>query len=172
VNLLMEPVHGSATRQWMILPPGVWMTLIAALGAALLLRYTRLGRHIYAIGSNEQTARLCGVPVTRTKIIVYTLAGFFAALAGIMQFSYIGIGQPTTAVGYELFVIAAVVIGGGSLMGGEGSILGAILGALIIKVLETGGVQMGWAKWVQDIVTGGIIVLAVAIDQLRHRRAT
>jgi len=111
------------------------------------------------------------VPVKRTKVIVYTLAGFFGGLAGLMQFSFIsGIGQPTTAISYELFIIAAVVIGGGSLMGGEGSILGSLIGALTITILYMGGQQMGWPKWVQEMVIGAIIIFAVAIDQVRHRR--
>ena len=106
-----------------------------AIVAALMLRYTRLGRHIYAIGSNENTARLCGVPVERTKVIVYMLAGFFGGLAGILQFSFIsGIGQPTTAIAYELFVIAAVVIGGGSLLGGGGVQTGPIQRRLLARL--------------------------------------
>lgn len=169
ITTIMEPTLTNKERAWMILPPGVWILLIAAAGAAFLLRYTRLGRHVYAVGSNEETARLCGVPVGRTKIIVYMLAGFFAGLAGLMQFSFIsGIGQPTTGVAYELFVIAAVVIGGASLMGGEGTILGSLIGALMITILYMGGQQMGWPKWVQEMVIGGIIIGAVAIDKLRH----
>ncbi|NLY01694.1 MAG: ABC transporter permease [Rhodopirellula sp.] len=172
INTIMEPtLSNPGARSWMLLPPGVWIMLVSAVAAALLLRYTRFGRHVFAIGSNEQTARLCGVPVGRTKILVYTLAGFFAGLAGLMQFSYIdGIGVPTTAIGYELFVIAAVVIGGGSLMGGEGSILGSVIGALIITILYMGGQQIGWPKWVQEIVIGAIIIGAVSLDQLRRRR--
>jgi len=170
ISTIMEPTITSPARSWMILPPGVWLLLVSAIGAAVVLRYTRLGRHIYAVGSNQETARLCGVPVGRTKIIVYMLSGFFAGLAGLMQFSFIsGIGQPTTGVAYELFVIAAVVIGGASLMGGEGTILGSIVGALMITMLYMGGQQMGWPKWVQEMVIGGIIVAAVALDQLRHR---
>ena len=171
VRDLMVPTMTSAERSWMLFPPGVWILIFASAAAALMLRYTRLGRHVFAIGSNEETARLCGVPVERTKIIVYLLAGCFAGVAGLMQFSFInGIGQPTTAVAYELFVIAAVVIGGGSLMGGEGTILGSLIGALIITILYMGGQQMGWPKWVQEIVIGSIIIVAVALDQLRHRR--
>jgi ribose transport system permease protein/erythritol transport system permease protein len=173
ITRLMDPTLTSKdpSRSWMILPPGIWMLIVAAVLAWALLRYTRLGRHIFAIGSNAETARLCGVPVMRTKVWVYMLAGFFGGLAGLMQFSFIsGIGQPTTAIAYELFVIAAVVIGGGSLMGGEGSILGSVIGALTITILYMGGQQMGWAKWVQEMVIGGIIIAAVSIDQVRHRR--
>lgn len=169
---VMDPTLTSrdAGRSWMLLPPGIWLLIVAAIAAALLLRYTRLGRHIYAIGSNENTARLCGVPVEKTKIYVYMLAGLFGGLAGILQFSFIsGIGQPTTAIAYELFVIAAVVIGGGSLLGGEGSILGSLIGALIITILYMGGQQMGWPKWVQETVIGGIIIAAVALDRMRHQ---
>ncbi|MGQ9605172.1 MAG: ABC transporter permease [Thermogutta sp.] len=172
---LMDPTLTSQDPGWRmwILPPGVWLLIVAAVAAAVFLRYTRPGRYMYAIGSNEETARLCGVPVTRIKIMTYTLAGLFAGLAGLMQFSFIGgIGQPTSAVSYELFIIAAVVIGGGSLMGGQGSILGSVIGALIITILYMGGQQMGWPKWVQEAVIGLIIILAVVIDRLRQREAT
>jgi erythritol transport system permease protein len=171
INSIMDPTLTSTSRQWMILPPGVWILLVGVVFAALLLRYTALGRHIYAVGSNEETARLCGVPVGRTKIIVYALTGMFCGIAGLMQISYIGgVGQPTTAVMYELFVIAAVIIGGASFSGGEGSVLGTVIGALIITILYMGGQQMGWPKWVQEMVIGSIIIAAVAVDRLRHWR--
>ena len=156
-------------QKWMIMPPGVWMLALLALMMAGLLRYTRLGRHIFAVGSNEQTARLCGVAVDRVKIIVYTLSAGFAGIAGLMQFSRLTVGDPTVAVGLELDVIAAVVIGGGSLSGGEGSILGTIVGALIMSVIRAGCSQMGLPNWVQEIVTGMIIVIAVTLDRMRHR---
>jgi len=156
--------------EWSVLPVGVWILIVAAALAALLLRYTRFGRHVFAIGSNESTARLCGVPVERTKVLVYMLAGLFAGLAGLMQFSYEGgNGYPTTAMGYELHIIAAVVLGGGSLLGGEGSILGSVIGALMITILKMGGEQMDWPKWVQETVIGGIIIAAATLDRLRHR---
>ncbi len=160
----------SIEQRWMLVPPGVWILIILAIAVAALLRYTRLGRHTFAIGSNEQTARLCGVPVERVKVVVYTLGGAFAGLAGLMQFSRLTVGDPTVAVGLELDVIAAVVIGGGSLSGGEGSILGTMVGALIMTVIASGCTQMGLPNWVQQIITGAIIVIAVALDRLRHRR--
>jgi ribose/xylose/arabinose/galactoside ABC-type transport system permease subunit len=172
INTIMDPTLSSATRSWQILPTGVWILIVGVIFSSLLLRYTRLGRHIFAVGSNEETARLCGVSVGRTKLFVYMAGGFFCGVAGLMQFSYIGgIGQPTSAVMYELFVIAAVIIGGASFSGGEGSIIGTVIGALMITILYMGGQQMGWPKWVQEMVIGGIIILAVALDRLRHRRA-
>jgi len=153
-----------------VLPSGVWLMILLALATAGMLRYTRLGRHIFAVGSNEQTARLCGIAVERVKVIVYILNGAAAGLAGLLQFSRLTVGDPTVASGLELDVIAAVVIGGGSLSGGEGSILGTIVGALIMTVIRSGCSQMGLRNCVQEIVTGAIIVLAVALDRLRHRK--
>ncbi len=158
-------------QRWLVLAPGVWLMIILSLMVWLLLRYTRLGRHIFAIGSNENTARLCGVPTDRVKVMVYTLAAGFAGLSGLMQFSRLTVGDPTVAAGLELDVIAAVVIGGGSLSGGEGSILGSLVGALIMTVIRSGCSQMGLPNWVQEIVTGAIIIIAVALDRFRRRRA-
>jgi len=167
---LLRTVVGTE-HSWIRVPAGVWVWLVLAVGMWAMLRYTRLGRHTFAIGSNEQTARLCGVAVERVKVIVYTLCGAFAGLAGLMQFSYLRAGDPTGAVGLELNVIAAVVIGGGSLSGGEGSILGTLMGALIMTVIATGCAQMWLPNWVQEIITGAIIVVAVGLDRLRHRRS-
>ena len=161
----------SKERSWMLLPPGVWVLIILAIATAALLRYTRLGRHTFAIGSNEETARLCGVAVDRVKVLVFTICGAFGGLAGLMQFSRLTVGDPTVAVGLELNVIAAVVIGGGSLSGGEGSILGTLVGALLMTTIASGCTQMGLPNWVQEIITGAIIVVAVAVDRLRHRRS-
>jgi ribose transport system permease protein len=155
-----------------VLPPGVWVLLVLALLMAGVLRYTRFGRHIFAIGSNEQTARLCGIRVERTKLLIYVIGVGCAGLAALLQFSYLSMGDPTTAEGYELKVIAAVVIGGASLAGGEGSILGTIVGALIMTVVDNGCTKLGLDNWVQEIVTGAIIVAAVTLDRLRHRRVS
>lgn len=160
----------SPDQKWMIVPAGVWLLIILAFVMAIVLRYTKLGKHTFAIGSNEQTAGLCGVPIDRVKISVYALAGAFAGLAGLMQFSRLTVGDPTAAQGLELDVIAAVVIGGGSLSGGEGSIFGSIVGALIMTVIRFACAQMGLPNWVQEIVTGAIIVAAVALDKFRQRK--
>lgn len=156
-------------KKWMIFPPGVWIALVLAILVALMLRNTRFGRHIFAVGSNEATARLCGVNVERTKLGLYTLGAGLAGVAGVLQFSYLALGDPTTANGYELSAIAAVVIGGASLAGGQGSVLGTLLGATIMTVIANGGTKMNLSNWVQEIVTGAIIILAVALDRLRHR---
>lgn len=156
-------------RRWQLFPPGVWVLLACAVLVAGLLRYTRLGRHIFAVGSNELTARLCGIGVGRVKWLVYTACGALAGLAGLMQFSRLTVGDPTVAVGLELDVVAAVVIGGGSLAGGAGSVLGSLVGALVMMVIRSGCAQRGLPNWVQEIVTGAIIVLAVALDRLRQR---
>ncbi len=154
--------------RWVLVPPGVWLLAILAVAVGALLRYTRLGRHIVAVGSSERTARLCGVPVERIQCTVYALSGAAAGLAGVMQFSRLTVGDPTVAVGLELDVIAAVVIGGGSLAGGEGSVIGTLIGALIMTVIRSGCAQMGLPNWVQEMVTGGVIVVAVAMDRWRH----
>lgn len=156
---------------WLVLPAGVWLTIAVSVAAAILLGYTRFGRHVIAIGSNEQAARLCGVRVGRTKVAVYSLEALLAGVAGVLQFSRLTVGDPTVAYGLELDVIAAVVIGGGSLSGGEGSILGALIGAMLMTEIKTGCTHAGLPMWVQEIIAGGIIVLAVALDRLRHRRA-
>jgi ribose transport system permease protein len=153
-----------------LLPTGVWATLVLAVVVAATLKYTRFGRHLFAIGSSERTARLCGVRIDRTKIAVYVLAGALAALAGIMEFSKLSVGDPTVAVGLELDVIAAVIIGGGSLAGGRGSVVGTMAGAGIMAVIEIGCSQQGLPNWVQQIVTGSIIVGAVALDRWRGSR--
>jgi ribose transport system permease protein len=146
--------------------------LILALIIGIVLKYTKQGRYMFAVGSNEAAARICGVPVERTKFLVYILGSGFAALAGVLQFSYLTVGDPTTASGMELDIIAAVVIGGGSLAGGEGTILGSLVGALIMTAVGNGCIKMELPNWVQEIVAGAIIIIAVALDRFRHRSRT
>jgi len=151
------------------LPIGVWLVIALAVVVAAALRYTRFGRHVFAVGSSEATARLCGVPVERVKLLVYILGACFAGIGGVLQFAYLTGGDPTTAVGLELNVIAAVVIGGASLAGGEGSVAGTLVGALIMSVVANGCTKLGLSNWVQEIVTGGIIIVAVLLDYMRRR---
>lgn len=158
---------------WLIVSVGVWITIVLAIVTAIILRATTLGRRIVAIGSNETASRLSGLRVDRLKIVIYSLAGLFFGLAGVLQFARLGgMGDPTGNQGDELDIIAAVVIGGGSLSGGEGSVLGSMLGALIMALLKNGSQQMNWPSYVQQIIIGVVIVVAVALDRLRHRKPT
>lgn len=151
-----------------LVPHGVWLAFAAAVLCALLLGYTRLGRHAVAVGSNELTARLCGVPVARVRLAIYALGGLLAGLAGVLEFSTLTVGDPTDSVGLELEAIAAVVIGGGSLSGGQGSVAGTLLGALLLTVIKAGCTHVGMPNWIQEILTGGIIVVAMTLDRIRQ----
>ncbi len=153
----------------MLLPYSLFILIPLGLIAGFILKYTVFGIQVYAVGSNEQTARLCGVNVDKVKIFVYLLGGITAGIAGILHASRLNTGQPSEAIGMELEVIAAVVIGGGSLMGGEGTILGSVVGAFIIKFLRNGCNLIGVSSFVQRIVIGIIIIVAVYIDQLRRK---
>ena len=154
---------------WLLVAPGVWIMLAMAAILSLVLRYTVFGRYVFALGSNEQTARLCGLNVPALKIAVYTLSGMFIGLAGVYQFAKLKVGNPTSGVGLELKVIAAVVIGGASLSGGRGTVLGTLTGALLMQTIASGCTQLGLSNPVQDIILGIIIVAAVTVDQIRQR---
>jgi len=173
---------------WMLFPPAIWITFVTAILMAIVLNYSRFGRQVIAVGSNEQTARLCGISVARTKLLVYMLNGFFVGIAGLFLYSRITQGSPTSADAFELDVIAAVVIGGASLSGGKGSIFGSCVGALILNVIARGCSQVhiplflqngmpsvfqtstGLPTYVQQIVTGIIIITAAIIDRFRQRK--
>ncbi|OGD18466.1 MAG: cyclic nucleotide-binding protein [Candidatus Aminicenantes bacterium RBG_16_63_16] len=167
VNELMTR---SPSPGWLLFAPGVWLMILFAVVTAVVLRYTVFGRHVFAIGSNEATARLCGIRTNRSKVLIYALAGLFCGLSGVMQFSRLTVGDPTVAVGLELDIIASVVIGGGSLNGGQGSILGSMIGVFIMSFLRNGCTMMGWPNYIQEIIIGFIIVVAVSLDQFRYRR--
>lgn len=170
-NLVFSPL-----KPWLVEPvlpnfsPSLWMLLLLAVGLAMVLKYTVFGRHVFAVGSSEATARLCGVNVPLVKIAVYTLSGLFVGTAGVLQFTRLAGGDPTGGSGMELKIIAAVVIGGGSLNGGRGSVVGTIAGAGLMVVISSGcnflAIRNAW----QDVVIGAIIVAAVAFDEFRRRR--
>ena len=168
ITWLNDLLRATAPGAWMP-PAGIWLVVSLGLLVGGALGYTRFGRRLFAIGSNERMARLCGVAVERCKVAAYALAGAFAGLAGVLQFSKLSVGDPTVAVGLELDVIAAVIIGGGSLIGGRGTVLGTLVGASIMTVIQVGCSQRGLPNWVQEIVTGAIIIVAVALDRLRTR---
>jgi ribose transport system permease protein len=149
--------------------PGVLVAAVLAVVFGVLLHRTRFGVHVFAVGSNERTARLCGIEPAEVRIVVYTLAGLLTGVAGVLEYATLTVGDPTGSVGLELEAIASVVIGGASLAGGEGSVTGAVVGALLMTVIKTGCTHMGLPTWVQEIVTGGIIAAAVALDRLRAR---
>ena len=146
----------------LVVPVGVWIVLLLAGAIGVVMSKSVFGRHVYAIGSNEDAARLCGIRVPFVKVWIYTLAGALFGFAGVLQFARLTQGDPTVAIGLELDVIAAVVLGGASLAGGTGSVLGAMIGALIMAVLRNGSNQMGWPNYVQEIIIGGVIILVVA----------
>jgi ribose transport system permease protein len=152
------------------LPNGVLILFLVAIVVAFILSKTALGRYTFALGSNEEAVRLSGVNTDRWKIAVYTLAGAICGVAGLLIASRLNSAQPALGQGYELDAIAAVVIGGTSLSGGRGTVLGTLIGALIMSVLLNGLRILSVAQEWQTVVTGSIIILAVYIDMLRRRR--
>ena len=151
------------------IPNAVLILFGAAIIASLILTKTILGRYTFALGSNEEAARLSGVNVDKWKIAVYTLGGLFSGLGGVLIASRLNSAQPPLGAGYELDAIAAVVIGGTSLSGGEGTILGTIIGAFIISVLTNGLRILSVPQEWQIVVTGAIVILAVYMDIIRRR---
>ncbi|MBN1351415.1 ABC transporter permease [candidate division KSB1 bacterium] len=153
-------------KLWLI-PFPIFIMVIFALAGGVFLYKTIWGRQIYAIGGNEEATRLSGVNVDNVKVLAYMISGFTAAVAGILLIARLGVAQPTAGLSYELDVIAAAVIGGTSLMGGEGTILGLIIGAAIMGVLRNGLVLLGVSAFWQQVALGAVIILAVTIDKIR-----
>ena len=151
-------------------PMPVIIMIVTTIVATIFLSRSTLGRYIYAVGGNEEAARLAGINVNRVKMFVYTTSGFLASVSGIILLSRLVSAQPTAGLGQELPVIAASIIGGTSLIGGEGTALGAVLGAAIVGVLENGIVLLGINTYAQQVVTGAVILLAVGLDIWQKRR--
>lgn len=146
------------------IPTPIWLMAIVFVSAWYMLHHTRLGRYIYALGGNEAATRLSGISVDKVKIIVYSLCGLLAALAGIIEVARLSSAQPTAGTGYELDAIAAVVLGGTSLAGGKGRIVGTLIGALILGFLNNGLNLLGVSSYYQMIVKAVVILLAVLVD--------
>lgn len=146
------------------------LLIVCAIAVHILLEHTRLGRYAFAIGSSPAAAVYAGIPVAFHIAAVYSIGGMLTGLAGMIEASRLMTGQPTAGQGYELQAIAAVVIGGGSLRGGEGSVVGTLVGAFIMGLLSNGSDLLGISNYVQQVVIGAVIILAVAVDELRKRR--
>jgi ribose transport system permease protein len=153
------------------LPIPILALVIVALAGHFVLTRTKLGRYAYAMGSNMEAARLSGIPVKRYLSIVYIISGTLAGLAGMIAASRVNSGQPNFGIGLELDVIAATVIGGASLFGGEGTVIGTLLGALLIALIRNGSVLLDINTFYQQVIIGVIIWIAVFWDQYRRRRS-
>ncbi|WP_439628743.1 ABC transporter permease [Gemmata sp.] len=148
--------------------PGLWSVVLLAVLTAVLLRLTVFGRHVYAVGSNEAAARLCGVDVNRTRVLVYTLAGLLTGWAGVVMFAHSNSGNPTLGEQLELDVITAVVIGGASLSGGKGTVVGALLGVAILGLIKNGVSLFNVPVEMQYILIGVLLLANVALNQWRR----
>lgn len=151
------------------IPFVLWVLLVCGLIVHVLLEHTRHGRYVFAIGSNPDAALYAGIAVNFHTTMVYTIGGMLTGLAGMIEASRLMTGQPTAGQGYELQAIAAVVIGGGSLRGGEGSVIGTLIGAFIMGLLANGSDLLGISPYLQQAIIGAVIILAVAVDELRKR---
>lgn len=150
----------------------LWILVLCAIAVHIILEHTRLGRYTFAIGSNTEAAFYTGINVTFFTAVVYAINGALTGLAGMIEASRLMTGQPTAGQGYELQAIAAVVIGGGSLRGGEGSVVGTLIGAFIMGLLANGSDLLGISPYLQQAIIGATIIVAVALDELRKRRIT
>jgi ribose transport system permease protein len=152
------------------IPFVLWILVLCAVLTHVILEHTRFGRYAFAIGSNPEAAVYTGVPVGFDVTAVYAYGGMLTGLAGMIEASRLMTGQPTAGAGYELQAIAAVVIGGGSLHGGEGSVIGTLIGAFIMGLLSNGSDLLGVSPYLQQAIIGAVIILAVTVDELRKRR--
>lgn len=155
---------------FLYVPFVLWLLLACAGAVHFILDHTKLGRYAFAIGSNPAAAVYAGIPVGTYTIAVYAIGGMLTGLSGMIEASRLMTGQPTAGQGYELQAIAAVVIGGGSLTGGEGSVVGTLIGAFIMGLLANGSDLLGISNYVQQVVIGTVIILAVTVDEVRKRR--
>lgn len=166
---LGESMAFIGTGWFLGMPMPVWISIVIVVAAVILTNRTRLGRYIYAIGGNEKAAELSGLKIRKIKMIVYSIAGAMAAIGGILVTSRLDSAQPNAGAGFELDSIAAVVIGGTSLSGGKGTIMGTVQGALIIGILNNGLVLLNVSPFWQQVIKGLVILLAVIIEKINKR---
>jgi len=171
VQPLPESFGNIANGNFLGLPNLLWVFVAVVVVTSFVLRRTVFGRYVYAVGSNPESARLAGVPVTRVLVAVYAIGGLLAAVGGVLFTSRLNAGIPTAGTGYELNAIAACVIGGASLFGAKGGAFGAAAGALIVGVLNNGGNLLAINSFYLQIIIGALILAAVAFDQWQGRRA-
>jgi ribose transport system permease protein len=150
----------------------LWILIVCAIAMHIVMQHTKLGRYAFAIGSNPDAAYYAGIPVEFHTMSVYAIAGALTGLSGMIEASRLMTGQPTAGQGYELLAIAAVVIGGGSLRGGEGSVIGTLVGAFIMGLLSNGSDLLGIRPYLQQAIIGAVIILAVSVDEFRKRKTT
>jgi ribose/xylose/arabinose/galactoside ABC-type transport system permease subunit len=155
---------------WLGVPIPVWIAVVVALVAHLVLTRTVFGRHIYFLGSNEDAAVLSGIRVRRVKIAIFTIASTLAALESVIETARLSVGQPSAGNGYELVAIGAVVIGGANMLGGEGSILGTVMGAILLALIQNGLILLGISAYWQQVFSGAIIIIAVGLNMWRRQR--
>lgn len=166
---LPDAFNAIANGYFLGLPTLFWILIVVAVVAAFILERTVFGRYVYAVGSNAESSRLSGVPVDRVLLAVYCISGLLAGFAGVLTASRLGAGIPTAGTGYELQAIAGAVIGGASLSGAKGRVIGAVLGALIMAILANGGNLLGVDPFYLQIAIGLLIILAVYFDNLQGR---
>jgi ribose transport system permease protein len=170
IGIESEAFHSLSAGNLLGVPNPVILMVALYVLAYILMSHTALGRYIYAVGGNPEAARLSGVPVKRVLLFVYAICGALAGLGGVMEASLFSVGNPNSGVGYELQIIAAVVVGGTSLMGGKGKVIGTLIGALILAVISNGMYLTKVDSYTQMIVFGTLILIAVLLDQLKTKR--
>ncbi|MCA9144111.1 MAG: ABC transporter permease [Planctomycetaceae bacterium] len=170
IGIESEAFHSLSAGTMFGIPNPVILMVVLYVFSYILMSHTALGRYIYAVGGNPEAARLSGVPVKRVLLFVYAICGALAGLGGVMEASLFSVGNPNSGVGYELQIIAAVVVGGTSLMGGKGKVLGTLIGALILAVISNGMYLTKVDSYTQMIVFGTLILIAVLLDQLKSKR--
>ena len=169
-SFTMLGIYNVPIGPWHVPLPVIFMLGLTVL-VSLLLGQTVLGRYIYTLGGSERALLVSGVKVVQIKVLVYTLCGFLAALGGLLMTARLGVAAPTAAVGYELDIIAAAIIGGTSLFGGEGSIVGVLLAAVLMQVFRSGLVLLGFSAYWQAVAIGAMILVAILLDYWRRHKA-